>query len=392
MTRNKHNIRSSNDSEGRSKRMNKKPSGDMLDRALTSLYQTDVPEAFKTSWRDAVKREETKEMKQSPGLAWLRRAALPIAAAAVLVIGTAVTGIIAPKPPEPVPSPDYGTQPAVYASKTAGAGDVYNFDFASDTAENETLSMAAQPRGYNGTAEDADGLNEDASQAQDTRKIVRTVNLTLATAAFDPDYEAILSLVQASGGYASSVSMYNQQTDKRAASFELRIPADRLDGFLSGLSGIGRVTDRYETATDMTTQYTDTQLRLQTQQDKMTRLQELLLKAETVEDLLAIESEIADTQYELDSLQSSLLYIDRQVDYATVGVYLQEQTAGDAAAAEDLTIGERLLSGLKASLKWLGGFFENMLVFLVAAAPVIIPLILGYTIYRLVRRHRNTKK
>ncbi|MFH1881070.1 MAG: DUF4349 domain-containing protein, partial [Bacillota bacterium] len=165
-----------------------------------------------------------------------------------------------------------------------------------------------------------------------------------------------------------------------------------LDGFLSGLEGIGRTTDRYETATDMTTQYTDTALRLKTQQDKMTRLQELLLKADTVEDLLAIESEIANTQYEIDWMQSSLMGIDRQVEYASVSVYLQEQTPVDTAAAQDLTIGERLLSGLEASLKWLGGFFENMLVFLVAAAPVLIPLIVIYIVARVVVKRRKSNK
>ncbi len=372
--------------------MKRKPSGDPLDRALTSLYQTDVPEAFKASWRDAVKREETKEMKKSPGLSWLRRAALPIAAALVLIVGTAITGVIVPKSTEPTPSPDTETQ-AVYASKTAGAGDVYNFSFDSDTAEGQTLSMVSAPRSA-AIAEDeaVNELSSTTSEAADDRKIVRTVSLTIASTAFDPDYDAILSLAEGTGGYASSVSMYEQQAGRRAASFELRIPAEALDGFVSDLQAIGRVTDSYQSATDMTTQYTDTALRLQTQQDKMTRLQELLLQAETVEDLLAIESEIADTQYELDSLQSSLLYIDRQADYATVSVYLHEQTESDTAAAEDLTIGQRLVSGLKASLAWLGGFFENMLVFLIAAAPVIIPLILGYTIFRLVRRHRKTNQ
>ena len=176
---------------------------------------------------------------------------------------------------------------------------------------------------------------------------------------FDQDYEIILSVTEGYGGYASYVNMYEQQIDKRYASFELRIPSENLDSFLSEVDAIGRITDRYETANDQTTQYTDTQLRLQTQLDKMTRLQELLLQAETVEDLLAIESEIADTQYEIDSLQSSLNYIDRQVDYSTVSIYLQEQTASDTASAEDLTIGERLFSGLKASLAWLGGFLKT---------------------------------
>ncbi|MBN1778291.1 MAG: DUF4349 domain-containing protein [Clostridiales bacterium] len=370
--------------------MKKKTASDALDRALTALYQTDVPEAYKASWRDAVKREEPSDMKSTPRLAWLRRAALPIAAAAVLIIGTAVTGVIAPKTPEPGPAADYEIQTAS-AYKASGAGDVNNFDFADGNAVFATPAMASAPRGYAETEDEAAYDMEEAADA-DTRKIVRTVSLTIASTIFERDYETILSLAEAADGYASSVSMYSQQIDKRYASFELRIPEENLDSFLSSLDGIGRTTDRYETATDKTTQYADTQLRLQTQLDKMTRLQELLLKAESVEDLLDIESEIADTQYEIDSLQSSLNYIDRQVDYATVSVYLQEQTPSDTAAAEDITIGERLVNGLKASLEWLGGFFENMLVFLIAAAPVLIPLIIAYIVYRIVRKRRKAKK
>jgi hypothetical protein len=375
--------------------MKKKPASDTLDRALRSLYQTDVPEAFRASWRDAVKREESPDMKPTKTLTWLRRAALPIAAAAVLVIGTAVTGVIAPKAPEPAPSADYELPPnSVY--KTSGSAEGYGYDLEDETISYEAQAYApaltaSTARGYAGAEnEDAPGAEETADE--DARKIVRTVSLSISSTVFDKDYETILSLAEGAGGYASSVSMYEQQADKRYASLQLRIPAENLDGFLSGLSGVGRITDRYETAADKTIQYADTQLRLQTQLDKMTRLQELLLQAESVEDLLYIESEIANTQYEIDSLQTSLNSIDRQVDYATVSVYLQEQTAGDTAAAEELTIGERLLSGLTASLEWLGGFFENMLVFLIAAAPVLVPLVAAYIVFRVVRKRRKNNK
>ena len=371
--------------------MKQKSSGDSLDRALTTLYQADVPEAFKTSWRDAVTREETKHMRPAPAFARFKRAALPVAAALVLIIGTVVTGIIDPK--AQIEAPDLVmNQSEGYAMKTADMADGISYDTPAEPAAAYALTQTA--RSYADVEEEAAGMGVDsmAEDGMDTRKIVRTVSLTLASTAFDPDYSAILALAESNGGYASSVGMYEQPAGRRAASFELKIPAPKLDSFVSSLTDIGRVTDRYESTVDMTTQYTDTQLRLQTQQDKLTRLQELLLKAESVEDLLAIETEIANTQYELDLLQSSLLRIDRQVDYATVSVYLQEQTAGETAASEDLTIGQRLLSGLKASLAWLGGFFENMLVFLIAAAPVLIPLILGYTIYRVVRRHRKQRK
>jgi hypothetical protein len=371
--------------------MKKTASNDALDRALTTLYQADIPAGYAASWRDAVKREETSEMKPFPRWNWLKRAVLPAAAALVLVVGTLVTGELSSKTSSAPP-------PAGY-DEAASIGETYK---AEDTAaygleKSADIQFAPMPNAQNTMDTSARGSSGDtasaaAETATDSRKIVRTVSLTLSSKAFEQDYDAVLALADSTGGYASAVNLYDQQSDQRSASFELRIPSDRLDSFLSGLEGIGRITERYETTTDMTTQYSDTSLRLQTQQAKMARLQELLLKAENVTDLLAIESQIADTQYEIDWLQSTLLTIDRQVDYATVSVYLTEQTPIETAAAEDLSVGERIINGLKASLAWLGGFFENMLVFLIAAAPVLIPLVVLYIVYRVIRKRSKSNK
>ena len=69
---------------------------DALDRALTALHKADVPAGFSASWRDAVKREEPTPMKTIRPLTWLRRAALPMAAALVLIVGTLITGSLTP--------------------------------------------------------------------------------------------------------------------------------------------------------------------------------------------------------------------------------------------------------------------------------------------------------
>jgi hypothetical protein len=374
--------------------MKKTASGDALDRALTDLYQADVPEDFKTSWRDAVKREELPAMKPVPHFTWLRRAALPMAAAVVLIAGTLVTGALnlkttgAPLPAAYDEEADYGEtyKLATYTADTSERS--ANVSYAPAPEADNTLAGSAATVTYD-EAENAGGYADDT--LTDERKIVRSVSLTLASADFEQNYDTILALAESAGGYASSVNQYELQADKRAASFTLQIPAENLDSFLVGLEAIGRITERYESADDLTTQYSDTELRLKTQQDKMTRLEELLLKAESVEDLLQIESEIANTQYQLDSLETALREIDRQVDYAAVSVYLEEQTPIDTAAAEDLTIGERIANGLKATLDWLGTFFENMLVFLTAAAPVLVPLILLYVVIRIIRKHRNSK-
>lgn len=366
--------------------MKKDTTQDTLDRALTDLYQADIPESFRASWRDAVKREEPSTLKSTHFPVWLKRAALPLAAAVVLVTGTLITGALSPKTYTSMPE----TVMEDFAASTAMDSDSYVTSLAAAKlgyvqSDEVTLVSAPAPGNATGVAqESADG----GAQATDDRKIVRTADLTIASTDFDADYAAILALAESTGGYAASVSTSEYRVSSRTASFSLRIPSGALDACLSGLAGIGRITNRYESADDMTTAYTDTELRLSTQQSKMARLTELLAKAETVEDLLEIENEIADTQYQIDSLETSLRTIDRQVDYASVSVYLEEQTPAETAGAQELTLGERLANSLKASLVWLGDFLANMLVFLIAAAPVLAVVTLILVILRITRRRK----
>ena len=86
---------------------------------------------------------------------------------------------------------------------------------------------------------------------------------------------------------------------------------EQLDDYFSGTSGLGRVISREESATDVTESYYDTQARLETQQALMARLQALVTDAADLSDLLTLESQIAETQYQIDRLQSSLNSTDR---------------------------------------------------------------------------------
>ena len=121
----------------------------------------------------------------------------------------------------------------------------------------------------------------------------------------------------------------------------------------------------------MTEAYYDTEGRLKTQQIKLERLQELLSRAEAMEDIITIESAISETEYQIESLSGTLRRYDALVDFATVSVNLQEVyklssveeapdsfsarmgsafTAGWAAFAAGM---ENLAVGLAYSWMWL---------------------------------------
>jgi len=122
----------------------------------------------------------------------------------------------------------------------------------------------------------------------------------------------------------------------------------------------------------------------------MKRLQELLTRAENVADLLEIETEIAHTQYEIDSYETSLRSIDREVEQSLVSLTVVEETPAQSATQDGVSLGQRLADGLAASLEGTVRFFQNMLVFLVMAMPALLLLaVVGLAVWMILRRKRH---
>lgn len=179
------------------------------------------------------------------------------------------------------------------------------------TADTAMLEGAAMDYGV-AAASTASGA-DSGPVAQENRKLVRTADMTIRTKAFTETAQKVQSTLAEMGGYVESLYEHGD-TGSRRLSLYMRVPSDRLDDFLLALEGAGRVTDRSESTIDMTTQYQDNAARLGTLYAKRDRLNELLLKAEDVADLIEIESAIADTQYQIDRYETSQRDIDRQVD------------------------------------------------------------------------------
>ena len=358
-----------------------------LERALTSLYAVQTPEGFDTAWRASVKKEEHAHMKPFHRAGFWKIAA-PAFAALVLAVGSILTG-----------ATDLGNQ-ASNEILLRGRGtddsysrnEAYEMEFAAPMAEGVMAYDSDEAFPFSPDAI-ANGAAPEGNDISPEKKIVRTADISLATGAFDAHEADIRRQVEAAGGYVENVSQYefqdNARIPLRQISFTLRIPTASLDAFLQGVSGIGRVTSRNESATDMTVQYSDTALRLQTQREKMKRLQELLAKADSVTDLLEIESAIAGTQYEIDVYETGLRTIDRQVDNSTVHITLREESPAQSAAEAAVSLGDRIRLGLEASVKGIGQFFQNMLVFLVMALPVLVPLAAVCLVLWLVIRRRR---
>lgn len=368
----------------------KEPNG-ALEQALSRLYQAEEPPAgFETGWRAAVRREESrmKLAERSTGRP-LWRAIVPACAALVLVVGSLWAGTL-----------DLGG--GVSSEKNAATGVEYA-DSASTTsysASNAMMVRTADTATYDLYVAEESGATAGGAATADSgataatgQKLVRTVSLTLRTTAFDNDLESVQALLEGLGGYVENLYQYGdvESGDTRTASLSVRAPSESLDAFLAGMEGVGRVTDRSESVTDMTVQYTDNQTRLETLYAKRERLNQLMAQAQEVSDLIELETAVADTQYEIERYETSQRDIDRRVDMSAVNVTLLEESPAQSATAEDIGLGERLGAALRASLRWLGGFLRNMLVFVTMILPVAVPVAAIAAVVWLVVRRRSPR-
>ena len=225
--------------------------------------------------------------------------------------------------------------------------------------------------------------------AQADKKIIRTASLTIATQTFEDSLNALKSACEGQGGWIESSSEnVNSYTGLRTAYLTLRVPQDGLDAYLDSADGLGRITSKSESAQDVTASYQDTRTRLDTQLALMERLQALITESGDLSDLLALESQIADTQYQIDSLQSSLNRTDRQVSYSTVDVTLKEEKVAELTDTR-VSFGERIVSAVTVGFEAFVEFLQDMVVFLIAALPFIAVVVIAVIVIKIIRKRRK---
>lgn len=340
--------------------------------------EIEVPDSFGASWRQAIREEEAMETPKRKKNGWQKW----LAAAAALVVvlgGTALTRNGVPRTAE-------NETPALYAKQ--GASDAGMLRTAGSALTNFSFDAGADGE----YAADTDLLTAPMAASADTQtaKIIKTASVSLKTLSFDDTMDAILELATEYGGRTEYLyqSADGGDGELRRASMTLRIPADQLDDFLSGVQASGQAVSLTQTSEDVSDSYYDVQARLETQHQKLARLQSLMETAENVSDLIDIENAIADAQYNIDRYTWQLNAYDSQVTYSTVEVSLREIRQEES---EEIGLGQRIGIGLQRSLSGGADFLEDMAVFAVSAAPWLALAAAGIAIVRLIVKKRHGK-
>ena len=251
-----------------------------------------------------------------------------------------------------------------------------NYDIADDAAEPGAMAG-----------------NGGEAQTNKPAKRIYTGYMEMQTLDFDAASSGIDALVEELGGYFQQSSTSNGNSGYRHASYTVRVPAEQFETFFQKAGALCHVTYSNTNTDDVSESYYDTEARLETARIKLERLQTLLAKATSMEDIITIESAISETEWEIENLSGTLRHYDALVDYATINVELSEVYKLSGQDEAVTTFGGRLGQSFVNGLKAVGNALEDFAVWLayswvwllVIAAVIVI-------VVRIVRRKGGGKK
>jgi hypothetical protein len=216
------------------------------------------------------------------------------------------------------------------------------------------------------------------------RQLVRSAQLTIEAADPVVAVRQVRTAAASAGGFVTE-----EQSGDSGSWLVLRVPSDALDRLLDEVAGFGRVTARSSQVEDATEEVVDLDARVATQTASVARVRGLLTEATSIGDVVAIESELARREAELDSLTRRLAALRDQVALSTLTVDLR---GPGAVPSPDLRPAPGFLDGLAAGwegLRAIGTAAAAVVGFVLPFLPVLA-LLAGFGLLgrRIVRARR----
>lgn len=227
------------------------------------------------------------------------------------------------------------------------------------------------------------------------KKMVYSVSLWLQTTTFPEGTRRLINVVGDLGGYVQSAfvegrSLYTPDT-ARYARYTFRIPSERLAEFLTTMEDNYNLLRLEQESQEITAQHQQNSASLSDLRDQEQRLL-TLLEAEMDEPTRqSLERELADVQASIAALDATKTSMDNAVLYSTVAVQLEEVVLDDGGEVppED-SFSVKLDRTTRGSVDNFVSFWQDLLLFLITALPVIIVLgllaVVVFLVWRLWRK------
>ncbi len=248
-----------------------------------------------------------------------------------------------------------------------------------------------------------DGAGPDASTVpEDDRLVIRSLGMRVQVEEVEPAIEGLRDAVESVEGMVTAVQVTTDDTPvyryDASGTFSdgtplqgyltARIPPANIERFIASVSDLGKVLRQAEDESDVTQEYIDLSARLENLRAQELRLRELFDRGEEVEDLLAVERELARVRGDIESYEARVAYLERQAAMATVTVELVGRQPVIAPSGEDWGVVAAVRAGIRGFVNTINGLIFIALSVLPLVALAVVVFLIARTVIRR-RRERG---
>jgi hypothetical protein len=156
--------------------------------------------------------------------------------------------------------------------------------------------------------------------------IIRNGSASVQVDSLERAIAAVQQLAAAYGGFVGNTSLSAGEYQVRSATLELKIPVARFDAALNGLAPIGKVESVSTTAEDVGEEFVDVTARAANAKRLENRLVDLLAtRTGKLEDVLAVERELARVREEIERYEGRLRFLKTRVAMSTLTITVHER-------------------------------------------------------------------
>lgn len=259
-----------------------------------------------------------------------------------------------------------------------GDGDASTSDSGSDTGSES------------GAGSGTSSASDAAATPETERSIIATGAISLASKDVGAARREVQRIVDAQGG---DVTEENTETNDDGittyARMVIRVPSSKFSASMEALEEAAFLRSSTRGSEDVTTQVIDTKARVRAQEASLKRVELLLAEADSLKDVIWIESQLTSRQAELDSLKSQQAWLEDQTSLSTITVDISTHHREVQEETEETPSG--FVAGLKGGTRALGAILVTVATIVGALLPfAVLALVLGLPVWLVARRRRAT--
>jgi flagellar biosynthesis chaperone FliJ len=169
---------------------------------------------------------------------------------------------------------------------------------------------------------------QPSNENQLDRKLIKNGDLEFETSNLSETTKSIKTKLKSLKGYVSTERDVKSD-DRQSKTLTLRIPANTFDSFIAELDKTVENFDYKEISVkDVTEEFIDIQARLKNKKATEEKFQNLLSKANSVNDILNIEKQLGEIRGEIESVEGRLKLLENQVNFSTLNMTFYKLTTG----------------------------------------------------------------